>query len=89
MDKLQELFADKYHLLREDEDNTQQGSGYHKANAMTGVTTALEHLAMATAADKCTMEELATTNIELSEANKLFAEQLKMLTDSIKQLTQK
>eukprot|EP00957_Ditylum_brightwellii_P102008 7774700-Ditylum_brightwellii.AAC.1 len=45
------FFADKYHLLREDEDNTQQGSGYHQTNAMTGVTTALEHLAMAATAD--------------------------------------
>eukprot|EP00957_Ditylum_brightwellii_P069170 5252503-Ditylum_brightwellii.AAC.1 len=35
------------------------------------------------------MEELATTNRELSEANKLFAEQLKMLAKSNKQLTQK
>eukprot|EP00957_Ditylum_brightwellii_P116238 8866752-Ditylum_brightwellii.AAC.1 len=35
------------------------------------------------------MEELATTNRELSEANKLFAEQLGMLTESVKQLTQK
>eukprot|EP00957_Ditylum_brightwellii_P199058 15173617-Ditylum_brightwellii.AAC.1 len=49
---------------------------------MTGVTTALEHLAMAATVDKRTMEELATTNQELSEANKLFAEQLGMLTDS-------
>ena len=83
------FFADEYHLLREDEDNTQQGSGYHQANAMTGVTTALEHLAMAATADKRTMEELATTNRELSEANKLFAVQLGTLTESIKQLTQK
>eukprot|EP00957_Ditylum_brightwellii_P188372 14340494-Ditylum_brightwellii.AAC.1 len=35
------------------------------------------------------MEELATTNRELNEANKLFAEQLKTLTDSTKQSTQK
>eukprot|EP00957_Ditylum_brightwellii_P090965 6926711-Ditylum_brightwellii.AAC.1 len=35
------------------------------------------------------MEELATTNRELSEVNKSFAEQLKMLIDSIKHLTQK
>eukprot|EP00957_Ditylum_brightwellii_P014320 1077940-Ditylum_brightwellii.AAC.1 len=56
---------------------------------MTGVTTALEHLAMSVTADKCTMEELATTNRELSESNKLFAEQLKTLTKSNKKLTQK
>eukprot|EP00957_Ditylum_brightwellii_P071903 5465153-Ditylum_brightwellii.AAC.1 len=73
---------DKYHLLREDEDNTQQGSSYHQANAMAGATTALEHLAMAATSDKRTMEELATTNRELSETNKLFAEQLKTLTES-------
>eukprot|EP00957_Ditylum_brightwellii_P109040 8317997-Ditylum_brightwellii.AAC.1 len=83
------FFADKYHLLREVEDNTQQGSGYHQANAMMGVTTALEHLAMTETTDKCTMEELATTNQELSEANNLFTEQLKMLTNTVKQLTQK
>eukprot|EP00957_Ditylum_brightwellii_P140955 10737644-Ditylum_brightwellii.AAC.1 len=58
-----------YHLLREDEDNTQQGSGYHQTNVITGVTTALEHLATTATADKRTTEELATTNRELSEAN--------------------
>eukprot|EP00957_Ditylum_brightwellii_P120264 9175766-Ditylum_brightwellii.AAC.1 len=63
------FFADKYHLLKEDEDNTQQCSGYHQANAMTGVIIALEHLATAATANKHTMEELATTNRELSEAN--------------------
>eukprot|EP00957_Ditylum_brightwellii_P053765 4072944-Ditylum_brightwellii.AAC.1 len=83
------FFAEEYHLLREDEDNTQQGSGYHQANEMTGVTTALEHLAMAATADMCTMEEQATTKRELSEANKLFAEQLKNFTDNVRQLTQK
>eukprot|EP00957_Ditylum_brightwellii_P141856 10807527-Ditylum_brightwellii.AAC.1 len=44
---------------------------------------------MAATADKHTMEELATTNRELSEANKLFTEQLGTLTDIVKQLTQK
>eukprot|EP00957_Ditylum_brightwellii_P157426 11981296-Ditylum_brightwellii.AAC.1 len=83
------FFADEYHLLREDEDDTQQGSGYHQANAMIVVTTALEHLAMAATVDKRTMEELATTNPEFSEANKLFAEQLRTLTKSVKQLPQK
>eukprot|EP00957_Ditylum_brightwellii_P074102 5631006-Ditylum_brightwellii.AAC.1 len=83
------FFADEYHLLREDEDNTQQVSGYHQANAMMGVTTALEHLALAATGDKHTIEKLATTNWDLSEANKLFAEQLRMIADSMKQVTQK
>eukprot|EP00957_Ditylum_brightwellii_P099038 7543914-Ditylum_brightwellii.AAC.1 len=78
-----------YKETLEDEDNTQQGSGYHQANAMPGVTTALEHLAMAATADKRTMEELASTNWELSEAKKEFSEQLKTLTNSVKKLTQK
>eukprot|EP00957_Ditylum_brightwellii_P018608 1398001-Ditylum_brightwellii.AAC.1 len=53
-------------------------SGYHQqSNAMMEVIVAIEHLVMAAVCYKSIMEELVTTNRELSKANKMLAEQMK------------
>ena len=74
------LFAAEYHQLKEEQRMTTGAAGYSSMNNVQGFTddlsSAIDNLAMATVADKNTINDLVAANKTLTEANAELVAQL-------------
>eukprot|EP00957_Ditylum_brightwellii_P090815 6915201-Ditylum_brightwellii.AAC.1 len=57
------IFMAAYDELHENEDRTVRNLGYHQANIMSELSSALDTLAMAAVSEKKVMEELMQVNV--------------------------
>eukprot|EP00957_Ditylum_brightwellii_P205731 15345135-Ditylum_brightwellii.AAC.1 len=82
------FFAEEYSKLKEEEQLTAKESGFHQANVIESVSQPLENLANAAIANRNATLMLVSANKELTECNKMMAEQVKRLGDKYTQLNE-
>ena len=85
-ENLKIFFADKYNKLMQRQDITAAARGFQASNAMTEVSSALEHLATAATADCNAIETLIQANKTLTDTNKMFATQLSAIKTTLNQI---
>lgn len=77
------FFAKEYHKLREQQRMTTKQGGFHSANSVISIETALDNLAMAATQDKGIVEELVKSNATLAEQLKTAVQTITELTKTI------
>jgi hypothetical protein len=71
------FFAAEYHDLKEQQKLNTSQVNFHGVNAAIDLSTALNNLAMAATMDRDIVEHLTRSNQQLTDTNKLLADQLK------------
>ena len=97
---LKKFFSGKYHELHDHNRQTARQSGFHLENAVVDVLAvdilmAINHLALATTADRGIVAQLTTSNAKLTTVNakiadthNILGEQPRTALSIIKQLTE-
>jgi hypothetical protein len=83
------FFAAEYHDLKEQQKVNTSNTDFHGANAAVEITTALDNLALAATNDRDIVMQLTNSNHQLTEANKLFTEQLQQAQNTNTKLVHK
>ena len=94
MSKLQDIFANEYHEMKEQENTTAMGQGYHTANLVQQdviddslLIEPLQHLALAATTDEQTIAQLVEANAKLTESVTTLTAQLTQTLQTVATFT--
>jgi hypothetical protein len=77
-----QFFAEEYHDLKEQQKVNTSQTNFHSATAVTDISSALDNLAFAATTDRDIVTQLAASNKQLVETNKILTEQLQKAMDN-------